>query len=256
MSINPTVVARTLAGLALAAIWCGCSVTPDKFTDVSTLAELPADPYEYRLAPGDAIHVEVLQDKDYTHETTVLPDGRASFIWVGELDVMDKTLAQTREMLRAKLTPYFTKPTLSLQLKRINGPDPIVFLGNFGDSEGGNLSQGHKGKSGVIPYRKGIGLMEALARAGGPGEPDIDVAPYLYVVRNMKSIKDRKVYRFDLSKAVRGDSPDLPLFPGDVMFLDQSWLQDLGRSFGYVTQVLAPVTGGLNTALLVDAIRD
>jgi hypothetical protein len=55
---------------------------------------------------------------------------------------------------------------------------------------------------------------------------------------------------------VRGESPDLPLFPGDVIFLDQSWLQDLGRAFSYVTAAVAPVATGLNTALLVDALSD
>lgn len=233
-----------------------CAGGPEKFTAVETLAELPSDPYVYRVAPGDEIHVDVMQDENYEHETTVLPDGSASFKWVGSMDVMGLTLAEMRDALRQKLLPYFTRPTISLQLKRINGPDPIVYLGNFGEfgsAAGGSVA---RQKAGVVPYRKGIGLMEALALAGGPGEPDFDVAPYVYVVRNMKSIKDRVVYRFDLALAVRGESPDLPLFPGDVIFLDQSWLQELGRALGYVTAAVAPLTTGLNTALLVDALAD
>jgi polysaccharide export outer membrane protein len=229
---------------------------PEKFTAVETLTEFPSAPYVYHVAPGDEIHVEVLQDDAYEHETTVLSDGSASFKWVGSIDVMGLTLAQTRDALKEKLVPYFTRPTITLQLKRINGPDPIVYLGNFGEYGSTQGSMGPRQKSGVVPYRKGLGLMETLALAGGPGEPDFDVVPYLYVVRNMKSIKDRVVYRFDLALAVRGESPDLPLFPGDVIFLDQSWLQDLGRAFSYVTAAVAPVATGLNTALLVDALSD
>jgi len=238
---------------ALGLMACACA-GPETYTAVESLQELPPQPYVYRVSPGDEIRVEVMQDPDYAHDTTVLPDGSASFLWIGVLDVSDRTLEQTRDMLKEKLKPYFTRPTITLQLKRINGPDPVVFLGSFGETASGASVQGHKGKSGVIPWRKGIGLVEALALAGGPGEPDFDVAPYLYVVRNIKSIKQRVVYRFDLALAMRGASPDLPLHPGDVMFLDQSWLQDLGRALGHVAQITAPVTTGVSTALLVDAL--
>jgi hypothetical protein len=101
-----------------------------------------------------------------------------------------------------------------------------------------------------------MGVIEAIALAGGPGEPDIDVAPYVYIVRKIHSIKDRKVYRFDLAAAVRGESVDLPLHPGDVFFLDQSWLQDLERALGITSRVIGSASQGLSAALFVDAIAD
>lgn len=239
----------------LAALLLVSCAGPEKYVDVTTLQALPRDEYVYILTPGDEVSVEILQDKDYNHDTTVLPDGSASFRWIGEVPVMGLTLGQTRDVLRKRLTPYFNNPTLSLKLKRVNGPDPIVFLGNFGGAaSSGPTPQVSNG--GLIAYRKGLGVMEAVARAGGIGEPDIDVAPYLFVVRNIKSVKDRVVYRFDLAEAVRGGSPDLPLHPGDVMFIDQSWLQDLSRALGYVTTVVASSTQGLGTALLIDTISD
>jgi len=238
--------------LALAASAC---TGPDKYVDVTELKELPADNYVYTLAPGDEVTIEILQDKDYDHSTTVLPDGSASFRWIGEVQVSGLTLAQTREAVRKKLIPYYNSPTMSLQLKRVNGPDPIVFLGNFGGSSSSGVTP-QVNNGGVIPYRKGMGVAEAVARAGGIGEPDVDVAPYLFVVRNIKSIKDRVVYRYDLAAAVRGGSPDLPLHPGDVMFIDQSWLQDLGRALGYVGTVVSSGAQGLGTALLIDTVAD
>lgn len=246
---------RTLAFLACCLLAAACG-GPEKYEDVSLMTEFPEDPYVYRLAPGDEIRVEVMQDAEYTHDVTVLPDGSASFRYIGEIDVMGMTLGEMREALRAKLQPrFFTKPTISLQLRRINGPDPIVFLGNFGGSSSAGMTP-QLSRGGVIPYRRGMALMEAVARAGGIGEPDIDVAPYLYVVRNMKSIKDRKVYRFDLAAAVQGESPDLPLHPGDVLFIDQSWLQDLSRALGYVTTVTSAASGGIATAILIDVVSD
>lgn len=237
--------------VALALVASAC-VAPDNYVDVTTLEELPQDPYIYRLAPGDLVQVDIAEDEDYDWETEVLPDGRATFKWAGEIDVMGLTLAETRDSLKGKLKDYYKSPTMTLYLKRVNGPDPIVYIGNFGGNYNAGVTQRSSG--GVIPYRRNMGVMEAIALAGGPGEPDVDVAPYLYVVRNIKSIKDRIVFRYDIALAVRGGSPDLPLHPGDVIFLDQSWLQDLERALGIYSRFIGSTASGLGTALLVDRL--
>lgn len=244
---------HTLA--CLFALLLGACHSPDTYTDVSTLTELPPDPYVYTLTPGDVVQVEIAEDEEYDWETTVLPDGSATFKWAGEIDVMGMTLKQTRETLKSKLTRYYVNPTMTLYLKRVNGPDPIVFIGNFGGVNERN-GVGQRGNGGVIPYRKNMGVIEAVALAGGPGEPDLDVTPYLYVVRNIKSIKDRKVFRYDLAEAVVGNQVDLPLHPGDVLFLDQSWLQDMERALGIYARIVGTTANGLGTALLVDTIAD
>lgn len=237
---------------ALAFVLSACH-SPDTYTDVGSLTELPDDPYVYTLTPGDIVQVEIAEDDDYDWETTVLPDGSATFKWAGEIEVMGKTLKETREVLKRKLKNYYIKPTMTLYLKRVNGPDPVVFLGNFG---GAVTTTQQRSSGGTIPYRKGMGVIEAIALAGGPGEPDMDVTPYVYVVRNIKSIKDRKTFRYDLAEAVYGNQVDLPLHPGDVIFLDQSWLQDLERAIGIYARVVGSTASGLGTALLIDQVAD
>ncbi|MCB9936239.1 MAG: polysaccharide biosynthesis/export family protein [Planctomycetes bacterium] len=245
---------RLAPACLLALLLCACH-SPETYTDVSSLTELPPDPYVYTLTPGDVVQVEIAEDDDYDWETTVLPDGSATFKWAGEIEVMGMTLKQTRETLKSKLTRYYVNPTMTLYLKRVNGPDPIVFIGNFGGVTERN-GVGQRASGGVIPYRKNMGVIEAVALAGGPGEPDLDVTPYLYVVRNIKSIKDRKVFRYDLAEAVVGNQADLPLHPGDVLFLDQSWLQDMERALGIYSRIVGTTASGLGTALLVDTIAD
>lgn len=245
---------RAIILLTAAAFVLAACHSPEHYEDVQTLKQLPDDPYVYTLTPGDVVQVEIAEDEDYDWETTVLPDGSATFKWAGEIDVMGKTLKQTRETLKSKLKRYYTHPTMTLYLKKVNGPDPIVFIGNFGGNYGSNTQQRSSG--GTIPYRKGMGVMEAIALAGGPGEPDVDVAPYVYIVRNIKTINDRKTYRYDLAEAVLGNSPDLPLHPGDVIFLDQSWLQDMERALGIYAKIVGSTANGLGTALLVDKLVD
>jgi protein involved in polysaccharide export with SLBB domain len=240
--------------LVVAACIAGCH-SPNQYTDVGELKELPADPYVYKITPGDIVKVDIAEDDEYDWETTVLPDGSATFKWAGDLDVMGLTLRETRDALKDKLKRYYVEPTMTLYLKRAQGPDPIVYIGNFGGVSD-RTGIGQRSNGGVIPYRKGMGTMEAVALAGGPGEPDLDITPYLYIVRNIKSIKDRKTYRYDLAEAVVGNQVDLPLHPGDVLFLDQSWLQDMERALGIYSRIVGSTANGLGTALLIDTIAD
>jgi protein involved in polysaccharide export with SLBB domain len=241
----------TLPALVLL-VFAGCRTTPESFIDVTTLEELPPDPYVYTVNPGDVVQVEIAEDADYNWETTVLPDGSATFRWVGELMVMGKTLAEIREELRKELREFYTAPTMTLYLKRVQGPDPIVYLGSFG----GGGEWGQRSSGGVVPYRRGIGVIETIARAGGTAEPNVNIMPYIYVVRNIRSIHDRQVYRYDLAKAVRGEAPDLPLHPGDVVFLDQSWLQDLERALTIAFRIVGGAAQAGASYLLFDAIVD
>lgn len=245
---------RTLTLLFVACLVAACA-GPEHAIDVTTLKELPADPYVYTLSPGDELRVEIAEDEKYDWRTTVLPDGSATFRWAGHFNVMGLTLVQMRDQLKEKLKPYFTRATMTISLSRVGGPPPIVYLGNFGGAAASSLGA-QRSTGGTIAYRKGMGVIEAIALAGGPGEPDIDVAPYVYVVRNMQSIQNRQVYRFDMAAAVRGESPDLPLHPGDVFFLDQSWLQDLERALGITSRLVGSASQGLGAALFVDALAD
>jgi protein involved in polysaccharide export with SLBB domain len=243
---------RVLSVLALAALVLASCRAPETYIDVTTLEELPHDPYVYTVHPGDVVQVEIAEDADYSWEATVLPDGSASFRWVGELMVMGKTLAEIREELREGLREYYTSPTMTLYLKRVEGPDPIVYLGAFGG--GGEWGQHSSG--GTVPYRRGLGVIEVIARAGGTSEANVDVMPYIYVVRNIRSIHDREVYRYDLANAVRGEAPDLPLHPGDVVFLDQSWLQNLERAISITFRIVGGTAQAGANYLLFDAVID
>lgn len=243
------------AAVVVLMLLAACGSSPKNAIDVETLEELPHDPYVYTINPGDIIHVEISEDEEYNWKTEVLPDGSATFKWAGTFDVMGMTLHEARDVLKEKLKGHYTSPTMTLYLARVGGPPPIVYLGNFGGSRAHALGQ-QVSTGSTIPYRKGMGAIEAIARAGGPGEPDIDVAPYVYIVRNIQSIKERQVYRYDLALAVRGGSPDLPLHPGDVIFLDQSWLQDLERALGITSRIVGTATQGVATALFVDVAAD
>jgi polysaccharide export outer membrane protein len=97
--------------------------------------------------------------------------------------------------------------------------------------------------AGRIALRPGMGMMEAIAKAGGPTD-DADLR-YVYLVRNSDVVEARGPFRADFLKLLEeGDlSNDCVLRDGDVVFVDRSALGDMGY-------VLAQVSTLVNAASL------
>jgi len=99
----------------------------------------------------------------------------------------------------------------------------------------------------VVQWAPGIRLTEALAVAGGVhagGDKD-DIR----IVRG--PIDSTRVYGASLSAVVGGRSHDVELYPGDVVFVTDHWIED----FGEVTNMIAPLVSiALSTTALVIAL--
>jgi polysaccharide export outer membrane protein len=87
----------------------------------------------------------------------------------------------------------------------------------------------------TVPFRAGLRLSEALARAGGPND-DADEAD-VRVIRG--PLSGPAVYRASLAGLVRGDATDVELAPGDVVYVTTEWLASVGE----VLQRLSPLLG-------------
>lgn len=87
----------------------------------------------------------------------------------------------------------------------------------------------------TVPFRPGMRLSEALARAGGPND-DADEAD-VRVIRG--PLSSPAVYRASLEGLIGGDATDVELAAGDVVYVTTEWL----ASFGEVLQRLSPLLG-------------
>jgi polysaccharide biosynthesis/export protein len=87
----------------------------------------------------------------------------------------------------------------------------------------------------TVPFRPGMRLSEALARAGGPND-DADEAD-VRVIRGPLSAP--RVYRASLEGLAAGEATDVELTRGDVVYVTTEWL----ASFGEVLQRLSPLLG-------------
>lgn len=114
---------------------------------------------------------------------------------------------------------------------------------------GTNISVlGQVGGARVFPYQAGLRLTQALAMAGGvtAGADKGDIR----VIRG--PLEKPRVYQASLSDVVDGDSHDVALQPGDIIFVTDHAIEDIGEVLGVISPAL---TLGVSTALLATTLN-
>jgi polysaccharide export outer membrane protein len=112
---------------------------------------------------------------------------------------------------------------------------------------------GTTGSGGVmLNYRPGMRVTEALASAGGftIDSDDEDIR----VVRG--PLDKPIVYRYDFDALVSGKGGDIELAPGDVVFVTDHWVANMGEVIDRVSPLLAIVVSGLNTYFVIRTLED
>ncbi len=107
---------------------------------------------------------------------------------------------------------------------------------------------GAVGGARALPFHEGMRLTEALALAGGmsPAGDKSDVR----VIRG--SLAAPRVYTASVRDIVDGDSHDVALHAGDVVYVTEHWLDDAGEVIGLIAPFLSI---GLSAAAFYLSIR-
>jgi len=116
-------------------------------------------------------------------------------------------------------------------------------------SVGANVTMlGQLGAPQVFAFRDGLRLTEALALAGGVtvGADKGDIR----VIRG--TLREPRIYRASLADLVAGKTHDVLLRPGDIIFVTDHPIEDLGEVMAVVTPVLSL---GVTSAALGLAIK-
>lgn len=119
----------------------------------------------YRIQPGDALQIEVLEDASLNRTVLVLPDGSFSFPLIGSVQASGRTTNTVQSALSSSLAPNFNTP-------------PTVFVSIASLSQGtgaGTSSQqtvdvfvmGEVAAPGRIATEPGTTILQILAEAGG-----------------------------------------------------------------------------------------
>jgi polysaccharide export outer membrane protein len=98
----------------------------------------------------------------------------------------------------------------------------------------------------LLVHRANLRLTEALSAAGG-----LTIGADKGDIRLVRGAPDApKVYQSSLSAIATGDEHDVVLAPGDVLFVEDSWLED----FGEVMEILLPFVGVAVSAVALSLV--
>lgn len=159
----------------------------------------------YKIAPMDTLTVKVFKMPDLSGDYEVDLAGHISMPLIGEVAAYDLTTAQLDESLSRKLgEKYLENPDVSVGIKSSTRRSVTV--------------DGAVNKSGSYPVYGPTTLMQAVAAAGGTSQ-DAN-ARRVAIFRTISG--KRQAAAFDLTSIRRGQSPDPPVYAGDIVVIDGS----------------------------------
>lgn len=161
---------------------------------------------DYRIQPGDRLHMSVWGEPSLTTETTVLTHGQVAFPLLGELESTGKSVAELTEDVRTGYLRYYKDPRVSLFVTPAVWPSVYV--------------QGNVRNSGPVDYTPGRRLLDYVGMAGGFGA-DADLSGISIVRREGDTTSSTTV---DMS-AVSFQSESVPnpeLQPGDTVWVGKA----------------------------------
>lgn len=172
-----------------------------------------------RVEPGDTVDVSFPFKQEWTHSVRVRPDGRASFLMVGEVRVAGLSVGELQEVLAESYRNSPSPQEISVNL--------VAGAPRSGSDVGGTsiyvvgevLSPGAQNLDG-----RSITLVEAIARAGGPNKQSARLESLLFVRR----LQEGRVVSWLLDARIEhwGVAPPIYLQPNDLMFIPNSVIDE------------------------------
>jgi len=172
----------------------------------ASLAEAP----QYLIGPQDELNVFVWQNPDLSVTVPVRPDGRISAPLVDDMMAAGKTSQQLARDIEKVLAKYVRDPLVTVTVQTFNGPydQQIRIVGQAAEPK-------------AIPYRSDMTVLDAIIAVGGMTE--FAAGNRAVIVR--KEGGEEKSYRVRLDDLIVGGdvSANVPLLPGDILIIPQSW---------------------------------
>lgn len=107
----------------------------------------------YRIGADDVLAISVWHEPDLSRTVPVRPDGQISLPLVGDVTAAGKTAVELQGVLRAALTKFVKDPEVDVIVSDIRSQKINVI--------------GEVTKPGSFPLTQSMGVLDALAQAGG-----------------------------------------------------------------------------------------
>ena len=204
---------------------------------------------DYVLQPNDDIEVKFPYTPTLNELQKIRPDGKIQLQMIGTVEAAGQSPEELQRTLESRYARFLRKPELSVIVRSVttqnvrvataNGPvvgraglgglQPTIVVRSYQAPQ--VFVSGEVGKPGVIGYRPGLSLLQALAEAGGT-LPTGD-GSHIVVLRRGPGAPGQpdavRVLRLDLPKDfARQPDRDIALQPFDVVLLPKSDLAVVG----------------------------
>lgn len=162
--------------------------------------------------PGDRIWVRFAHDQTLDQHVDVRPDGRASFLMVGEIPVAGKTTAQLTQELTTAYTAKLTTPDLVANLESFADNTDRVSPRRY-------FVLGEVSAAGAYPYAgDDITIPKAIALAHGFDKTSASLESVL-LVRWLPSENGYRGWKINAGVDSWSSPEQIYLQPGDVLYV-------------------------------------
>jgi len=155
----------------------------------------------YRIGPGDVIEISVWKDESLSRQIVVPPDGVIAFPLIGDIDVTELTVAETREVVSKRLKEYVTDAEVTVML--LNANSLIAYV------------VGKVNSPGQFPINMETSVMQILAMAGDLNE--FASAGNILILRQQDGIIKKIPFDYDEVKKGKKLEQNIFLKRGDVV---------------------------------------
>ena len=187
--------------------WCVVVAAPGATCGAGRADELPPGHANKKqvLGAGDVVDIRVYNEPDLSGTHQVSPNGTIRLPLVGELLAAGRTADELTLDIQAAYNARFLKNAeVSLLLKEYTSRKIFVL--------------GQVGKPGSYPFDGQVSVIEAIAMAGGTTKLADGNRVLLTRERDGKTLR----VVVEVARIERGQSPDVELAPGDILFVPES----------------------------------
>ena len=191
-----------------AALFVSACATPPQLSGAApeTLTSAP----DYVIGARDELNVFVWQNPDLSVVVPVRPDGKISTPLIGDVQAAEKTPEALSQDIAEKLKKYIVDPVVTVSVTRFAGPysQQVRIVGQAV-------------RPMAISFNDRMTLLDAMITVGGMTEFAAGNRAVIVRVENGAE-KSYNVRLDDL--LLDGDvSANVPLLPGDIIIIPESW---------------------------------
>lgn len=181
----------------------GCASTAP-FVWVDDLPPAAMVPEAYRILPGDTLTVQVWNQQKMSGDVKVRSDGQVTLPLLGDVAVVNLTPSGAAQQIEHRLDGLVVDPKVTVAIK---------------DSQPASYSMvGEIKNSGSFPLHPGVGLLQAIATAGGLTE--FANPSKIYVIRKDTAANKRIRFTYDKLAHVEGRGVSFQLRDGDIVVVE------------------------------------